>query len=516
MQKWILGERTPDTPKQAKGKEVHDILEEYMNTGVIPQTHPLGYFRYIEWIRDHPKTTLPDPNKENVQAEFQLFLDTANGDAIAGYDEAEGVPLVGFIDVGMYERPMFELGDLKTTTDLKWAKTPSELYEDTQMNTYAKWAFSVDDELEEIKVTHYYVKVGPPGKQAVKKPKSTKVLEVSTEITRESAEEIWQRDLALMEEMKVAALVKDFKDLPPNLNRCPKYSGCEYKGNCGIKPSQLLFKDNKKKKKADKNMGNFLSKVKAAKKAADGGEDTESPKEEPKAKAKTRKVTKKVTARKKREEEEEVEVKKTSKKKTSSKKLSFAERRALAKGTSVPPKEEEEEEEEEAVEEAESEVLESSEEDEATIVPPDGADRETSEEESEEIRAKASGALEKKKKAAAKKKAPTRKSKKRELVIYVGCMPSKGSDAGFVLIEDWAGPILDKLNSEVFEATEQMDYRLLGYGEEKVALSEAINTATKSEEHPLPPVLVSIAGGVGKEIASLLYPLATDVVVAIK
>ena len=98
--KWIFGVKEEESPAQKRGKEVHTILEAYLKTGKIPQDHPLGYYRYIEWLQH----LLPDPNEERVASEHALFLDCPSGKPIGGYGEAEGIPLVGYVDVGMYDR----------------------------------------------------------------------------------------------------------------------------------------------------------------------------------------------------------------------------------------------------------------------------------------------------------------------------------------------------------------------------------------------------------------------------
>lgn len=520
--RWITGIKQPDTPAQARGKQVHSILEEYFKTKVIPQTHPLGYYRYIEWLRD--AKLIPDPNEERIASEHFIFLDTATGLPIEGYNDAIGVPLVGVVDAGLYERELLEIGDLKTTIDLRYAKTPAELFADTQMNTYALWAFGHDDDLEEVKVTHYYVKVDPPGKPAVKKPKSTKVLKVSTGITHESAADIWVRDCATMEEMKTAYLVDSFEDLTPNLNFCDTYGGCSQKETCGIKPSLTLFARIDKQTKEKKKMAEgFMSKVNAARKAQGKGEAGAS-KDNDEKKSKVAKAAEAAEAKeakaqaakdKKAKAKEAKAAKEKESKKDLGKKPTFAEKmrakKAAAAAAAGDPGEDE---------------------DEASITPPDGADRETSAEESEAIRGKASAAADKKAKAkaakeekAAKAKAAkeakaadkkTTKSKtkaKGGFNLYIGCVPMKGDDLPYVLIEDWMAPILESLNENVSANTEHVHYRLLEFSEEGVALEAAVLDFI--DENGLTGSLVCLDNGVSKKVATILVPLAANVTKAL-
>ena len=157
--------------------------------------------------------------------------------------------------------------------------------------------------------------------------------------------------------------------------------------------------------------------------------------------------------------------------------------------------------------------------DSAAVRPPDAASPTPSEEESAELRAEAQEKLDKKEAkkaaAAAKKAAKPRKGKhKREMTLYIGCFPSKGEDQSFTLIEDWIAPVLKELNATVLESTKKQDYRLLGYAEEKVALTEAVSS--KVRDGDLPHALVAMNSGIGREIATILMPLATDIVSAVK
>jgi len=158
------------------------------------------------------------------------------------------------------------------------------------------------------------------------------------------------------------------------------------------------------------------------------------------------------------------------------------------------------------------------------ILSPDAAPRTPSIEESEAIRDEAQNKLEAKeakKAATAEKKAALaaakgttkRKGKhKRELTLYIGCSPTKGEDQMFTLIEDWIAPIIEDLNANVFESTQKQDYRLLGYAEEKVALTSAISA--RVAEGDMPSALVCMNSGIGREVATILMPLATDIVSA--
>ena len=538
LQKWILNKRLPDNPAQIRGKAVHAVLEEYFKTGKLDETHPLGYHRYIKWL----KPILPDPNKEKVKPEFRLFLDTPSGKVIGGYNEAEGIPLVGIIDA-LFQRDLLNIGDLKTTTDLRNAKTPAELYEDTQLNTYGKWAFGVDETLQTIRAEHWYVLVssgvdkdGNP-KPAVKHPRSNKILCVGVDLTRDSVNRIWERDCETMEKMKVAAKVESFEDLTPNVNFCDKYNGCDYKENCGIAPQQSLFAKldtltTIKTKKGKIDMAGFMDKVnKARKKQGKEAASTEPKKQEdkgePETESKVKAAAAKVNYAAAKAKSEAVQEKRVAKEKAKATEQSESDSNKVTKAPSwkdrlkKSKKAQEDVETEKSAEKADSEPSEANPE---SLTPPDGADRKTSSAEEEGLRAKAAKALEKKEAVKVKKeekerlkaegKEPpktTRKTKsKRGFTLYVGCMPAKGEHKNFELIEDWTAELISRLNETVKEATGHADYRLTGFNEKDVVLGGAISS--KIEEDGLPAAIV-VSGY--HPATDLLIPHATDVVRAI-
>jgi RecB family exonuclease len=474
----ILRIRFPESGARKRGKEIHDILEHYLKTGVIKKDHVLEFYRYIEWLV--AAEALPDPKEEHLAIEQEIWLDSHNGLPLLDPNIAPiGIPIKGFIDLGLWGRIIPSIEDLKTTSNMRYAKTPAELNQDTQMNMYARWVLGVQKDLDEVQVGHIYVKVESANKKPPKKTRSKKVLPVYTTITRAGNEAVWQRDAATMEEMKIVSLTERWEDVEPNLNHCPSYGGCDFREKCGITAKTTLFQPPTK----GQDMS-FLDKIKNAEKNNAGPPAGVMVKEEVKAAP--------------------VEVAAAPAKKESS----------FLAGLKKPPIELA------AKVEVKAEPT--------TILPPDAAPRTPSDEESEAIRNEAQEKLdakEEKKAAAAEKKAAaaekkaakpvTRKGKhKRELTLYIGCSPTKGEDQGFVMMEDWIAPIIEALNATVLESTQKQDYRLLGYAEEKIALTQAVTSAVRNGE--LPRALVCMASGVGREVATILIPLATDVVSANK
>ena len=283
----ILRIRFPSSESQKRGKEIHAILEHWLKTGKLLMDHPLEFWRYIEWLIPY----LPDWQEPHLAIEQEIWLDTPSGLPLKTIRDAPiGIPLKGFIDLGRWSLKIPVIGDLKTTTNMRYAKTPAELNQDTQLNTYARWVFGVEPELPAVKAGHWYLKVEGPGKKPPKNIRSKKVLPVFTEITREGNEGVWQRDCETMAEMRRVSFTKHWQDVEPNLNHCSAYGGCNFKEKCGISALDTLFQ----KPTKGQNMG-FLDKIKNAEKNNNAAASKAAPKAAPKAakKAARKKTTKK-------------------------------------------------------------------------------------------------------------------------------------------------------------------------------------------------------------------------------
>lgn len=443
---WYFGsiekDRRPPTPAQRRGSDIHKLLENYLYTGNI-QPHGQGYHRYIEWLVPH----LPE-RTESLAIEQEIRLDVETGLPLP-INTGKLPPdmfIKGFIDLGVWSRLPPLIGDLKTTSDFRYAKTPAELRINTQLNIYTRWVLGIEPGLDKVKVGHWYLKVS---KTVPKTTRSKKVLPVFTEITRTANQECWERDLGVMREMEKAGYADSAQELPPNINHCPAYGGCQYKDRCGVDVQKSLFTKPETSSKKGSIMG-FLDKVKATTGGNNGQTAPASfspPPPQPPPPA------------------------------------------VEARSTPSP-----------AVQEP-------------TIIPPDGAPRETPPEISEEIRSKAEESAEKK-----TKKKTTRKAKhKRTCTLYINCHPMKGEhQKDAVFVEDWIRDIHTKLNEHVKERG-LVDYRLLPFQEEKIALSHGVQA--KIEQEGLPEVLVvqnMLSVGIIAEVVELLKVHASDVISAIR
>lgn len=496
---WVLGMRPPTTPAQQRGKDIHEIVEHYYKTGKIEASWPgrdpgaversirLGYVRYVEWMMK--ADCLPDPKEEHLYIEQQIFLDTPSGLPIGGYDEAQGIPLVGYIDMGRFGLEIPEVRDLKSTTNLRYAKTPAELNQDIQLNTYGRWVFERQSSLHTVRGSHVYCKVEGGDKPAPKTARSTKAFLVSTDITREGNAEVWGRMQGTMAEMvdlaSSCSSLDDLGDIEPNVNFCSAYGGCAHKETCGISPKETLYTPNK----GTTGMS-FLDKVKKAK-----------------AEAATQLVEQLAT----HHEEPQPPARRAN---GGASGMSFRDRlkNEPIRVAGGPPKAQEADAAEVPSEAAGAAVAAGN-----KILPPDGARRTTTPERGAELRGEAQEKADKKEKKKAATKRPRKGKHKRELTLYFNCTPQKGEHQGtFVLIEDVMQDILEVVNAEVAEKSDGKvtDYRELSYADEKMALANVVQQYI--EEGELPPAIAVLGSGQGLEIANLLVPKATDIVRASK
>lgn len=355
--------------------------------------------RYVEAIRH----LLPTPERDGgpaVMLEQAFSIPTLGG---------KGPPWLGFIDlleecvtIEPYEDDEAEflppplafvlsrVNDYKTSSDLRrYAKKNTELLDDIQANSYAKYVFNLDPEAEEVAARWIYMET----RNKVK----VNILEVPVVLTRSGVEANWARAMELVQKMVELAEVEDTLALDANPEACGDFGGCPHVRRCGLSALGGAFtKLNNNTKQKGKSMG-FLKGLKRTMDRAedatgvlsdDAGSRTTSD-EEAKELTPKKKPAKKTAAEKKAEKEAKVAAAK--KAKAAAKAAEAAE--AAAK----------------AAEEAEA-----GEDD--TEEPP------------------------KKKPAKASKKAP--KAKAGGFTLYVDCVPTKGEE--YALLSDLLVPLVEE------------------------------------------------------------------------
>lgn len=211
----IDGIEAPPSPSAVLGDLAHKQGERYFKSAILPDYDtPEGAIfgaTIPHW---------PDPRKVTVESERAVYV------------EVEGVPFHGFQDVGWYEGEVYTVGDLKTTSDLRYAKTPEVLRTDPQALVYGLAAVHREG-LDTIRLKWVYSRTrGARKALPVELRMSAQELQASVE----------EHVLPIAKEIIQARELPAAWDLPQVPSTCPKYGGCWYgkAGVCVVDPIKAL------------------------------------------------------------------------------------------------------------------------------------------------------------------------------------------------------------------------------------------------------------------------------------
>jgi len=202
-EQYINEHKSPQTAAMARGSNVHKQLEDYLLSGVLPDTTIAGQ------IAQAGIHLIPQSEEQHIEASLSEF-------------PVAELPIAfkGFIDVYIPgEIP--HIIDHKTTSAFKWAKTEDQLKENIQMIIYARHVLEHCD-APEIDLTHIYYLTKPP--YASKK--------VSVRVSREDIYTKFQAFLTIVERMisasidTIDATEKNTKNCYAYGRRCPHYDSC--------------------------------------------------------------------------------------------------------------------------------------------------------------------------------------------------------------------------------------------------------------------------------------------------
>lgn len=433
---WIMKIRSPTTPAQQRGTDIHAEIEHYLKTGDIRETK---WAPYAKAAAEVLKGEGVKPASDDLVIEQEFSMPTYDG----------GPPWRGYIDIGWSGSPLLKILDTKTTSDFRYAKTKVELKEDIQVNSYGAWVFNVAGyPKDKIVLGHVYIHSRLP---KTKLP-NTKV--VSFEATREEVNHYWARDVKTVREMvKLANDCDKPEDVTPTTSACSMYGGCPHLSRCGIAGS--TFNNYFSKKKSTNNEGvtpvsNLLAKLKKAKAPENESEKTA-------------------------EEPTKTETSEAAPAEKPAKKGGLAAKMKAKKGSA--PK-------------AETKKVETPDEapEEMAVLPPDAPNRTTPVKTEEEKAAEAATAEKPKKKRAGRKKNAAASGP----VIFINCYPTKGAQQEVVRYEDWFHPLLSQMNDVASENNNVAGYWSLGFAEQKDFIGRAVDEYVK--ENGLPAQLIITTG----------------------
>lgn len=210
----VLGLKSPSTKSQALGVKTHKEIEHYLLTGELT----LGA------IAMAGKHLIPEPD-DSYLVEHRIW-DQQLAPA--------GIPIEGYIDLVLPPHKDFsdvvEVIDWKTTSNLKWAKSGSDLPKTIQMGIYAKWALDFY-KTNRVRLSHvYFQSRGMP--QAIK---STIVVD------GEQIERKWESIEGVARSLYHYAAETDVAKVPPNRAACGNFGGCPFFNECPRSGAEVLF-----------------------------------------------------------------------------------------------------------------------------------------------------------------------------------------------------------------------------------------------------------------------------------
>ena len=207
-----LGLKSPAKPSAQLGTQVHDILEKYLLEGTEPPATKAGR------IASCGLDKLPDPAGLDIERSITLPLN----------DDAN---ILCRIDMLGTDRAY--IGDHKTTSDFKWAKTRAELDTDVQLLTYAYAAYhETKPENVEAELIYYRTR-GLPVSMSVK-----------TVLDWNSIEQNWAEMGELAREMAPKKACSTGESTTPNPKACGDYGGCYHADRCPFSPKNKNAFDN--------------------------------------------------------------------------------------------------------------------------------------------------------------------------------------------------------------------------------------------------------------------------------
>jgi len=230
----------PEEKQHVEGQKVHSEIEHYIKTGenILGDVAKAG----LRFIPRHP--------------ELLVERDMSKGLT------ADGIPVIGRIDlidpVGMYidehgeyqdDPPdSVEVIDWKTTSNLKYAKTPQELLQTVQMSGYGMYASIAFPGTEYIRLSHVYFQT----RGAHRAVKSTALFSLA------EIQDRWHTIEEVVKQMRVVAKVSSAEDVPPNVDSCNAYRGCPFKSICPIPKTSVLTN---LFSKGDSSMGSLFDRL---------------------------------------------------------------------------------------------------------------------------------------------------------------------------------------------------------------------------------------------------------------
>jgi RecB family exonuclease len=224
---YVEGFRSPSSPKQQFGTDVHAHLENWIKSASLPDDTPAGQLAKMAI------------SKEEIPAPDMRLLTEHN----FVYRWSEDVDVGGFIDL-MVPPELSKHGapliiDYKTTSDLRWAKTPEQLENDEQAILYAIEAM-MKFNARIVDAKWIWLAATSP-KNGYRKPAGVR----PTYTMFDAHDHFFQAkvkklDKDIQEISRIRNLNIRGLSLPPSPESCEMYGGCPHKEKCNLSGADVL------------------------------------------------------------------------------------------------------------------------------------------------------------------------------------------------------------------------------------------------------------------------------------
>lgn len=208
----------PQNASAAFGTAVHALLEKYLRDGATPD-----YSTAHGYVAASGLEHLPAPNTVRAPAaplsiESRFSFVSPRGHTFTGFRDWVEFTIIPTV------------GDHKTTSDLKWAKSEEELADNTQGVIYA-YVTLEETKAPAVNLKWVYYQTRGPRKSHVVRICMTQP-EVSSKFDK--------IDLLATEISDIVKRKVPSKSLPPNPSACEMYGGCPYRHICNLSPQERL------------------------------------------------------------------------------------------------------------------------------------------------------------------------------------------------------------------------------------------------------------------------------------
>lgn len=251
--KYLDGIKPPTSAGALLGTEVQDTqLDPWLATG-----KQFDYSRPSGEIALALSPLLPKPGTAGMQLRRKFWMPSPR-ETFAYQGELDIYAISSGIVPGLAleTNPLLAplIGDVKTTRDLKYAKTSEDLATDVQAMLYTT-AIMFEENVNIVDLVWFSVRTRKPHRA------QRAHLRVFGDQVAEQFEKI---DLTGAEITRIKTERPKVSELPPNVRMCDQYGGCPYRNICNLSPPQFAAGWNEEEKKimGDPNTNAFFASLK--------------------------------------------------------------------------------------------------------------------------------------------------------------------------------------------------------------------------------------------------------------